>query len=138
MELPRPPASPAPHRLTASNVARYFKHSCDRLFRWEAEARRDSKRQPNEPTVPTKPRSNARPGIDLLMKGGDTFEYACVEALLADPEVGEVYVEGGALPPHDPAHGRGAQGALGPARDARRPPRAPGPAALHRAAGDPL
>ena len=36
MELPRTTASAARHRLTASNVARYFKHKCDRLFRWDA------------------------------------------------------------------------------------------------------
>lgn len=105
MELPRTTDPSTRHRLTASNVARYFKHGCDRLFRWEAEARRDSTRPPNAPTVPSKPRSTSRPGIELLMAGGDTFEHACVAALVAEHAPGDVHVEGG-LPPLDAASGR--------------------------------
>lgn len=73
--------SPQRYRLTASNLARYFKHGCDRLFRWDAVAAPHREVPGIGADVPKRIRNQSRPGIELLMAEGDRFEQARVEGL---------------------------------------------------------
>jgi hypothetical protein len=61
-------------RLNASIVASYFKHRCDRLFRWNAVESTLRQRPGIGWGIPAKIRSSSRPGIQLLMGAGDVFE----------------------------------------------------------------
>ena len=61
-------------RLNASIVASYFKHRCDRLFRWNAVETGLHQRPGIGWGIPAKKRSSSRPGIQLLMGAGDVFE----------------------------------------------------------------
>jgi hypothetical protein len=61
-------------RLNASIVASYFKHRCDRLFRWNAVEAGLRQRPGIGWGIPAKIRSSSRPGIQLLMGAGDVFE----------------------------------------------------------------
>ena len=70
-------------KLTASNVARYFKHKCDRLFRWDAVATGDRQRNGIGWNVPKKDRSKTPPRVRLLMGAGDEFERTQLEKLEA-------------------------------------------------------
>lgn len=69
-------------RLTASAVASYFKHRCDRLFRWNTVDAPYRGKSGIGWNVPTKRRHHSRPGIALLMGAGDEFEVANVEQLV--------------------------------------------------------
>ncbi len=60
--------------LNASLVAAYFKHRCDRLFRWNAVESRLHQKPGIGWGIPAKKKSSSRPGIQLLMGAGDTFE----------------------------------------------------------------
>jgi len=74
-------------RLTASSIASYFKHRCDRLFRWNTvDASHRGKRGIGW-NVPPKKRYHRRPGIARLMQAGDEFEVTNVEQLIE--QVGE-------------------------------------------------
>ena len=61
-------------RLNASIVASYFKHRCDRLFRWNAVEAGLHQKPGIGWGIPAKKRSYSRPGIQLLMAEGDRFE----------------------------------------------------------------
>jgi hypothetical protein len=70
------PSSPQEqrYRLTASNVAAYFKHRCDRNFRWNT-VEAVSRMKPGIGwNVPRRRHEHSRPGIRLLMEEGDKFE----------------------------------------------------------------
>lgn len=82
---------PQKFRLTASTIASYFKHRCDRLFRWKTVETRFRGRSGIGWNVPRDIRSHSRPGIALLMEAGDTFELERVNELIA--EVGEAQVK---------------------------------------------
>jgi hypothetical protein len=75
---------PQKYRLTASTIASHFKHRCDRLFRWRIVESRHRGRAGIGWNVPREIRSHSRPGIAMLMEGGDVFEIEQVEALIAD------------------------------------------------------
>lgn len=81
------------YRLTASNLARHFKHGCDRLFRWEAVGGADRGAVRRAEGVPERRRLDSRPGIEMLMAEGDRFEMARVRAL-QDEHPGRVYLHG--------------------------------------------
>jgi predicted RecB family nuclease len=70
--------------LTAKAIASYFKHKCDRNFRYETV---DQKyRHPNRGigwNVPPKVRNYSRAGIHLLLREGNHFELSHVQALVA-------------------------------------------------------
>lgn len=68
-------------RLISSTVADYFKHRCDRQFRWNSVARGDRGRAGIGWQVPPVPRFHSRPGINLLMAGGDEFELSRIDQL---------------------------------------------------------
>lgn len=85
---------PPRYRLTASNLARYFKHGCDRLFRWEAVGGKDRAGLRREEGVPEAHRLDSRPGIELLMAEGDQFEMARVLALREEHGEDLVYLHG--------------------------------------------
>lgn len=81
------PPSPSVFRLTASTIAAYFKHRCDRLFRWTA-VHTDDRGKPGVGwNVPRRQREHSRPGIAMLMAAGNEFEISHIEAFIAD--VGE-------------------------------------------------
>lgn len=63
-------------RVNASVVASYFKHRCDRLFRWNAVESRFHQKPGIGWGIPSKKRRSSRPGIHLLMSEGDVFELA--------------------------------------------------------------
>jgi hypothetical protein len=68
------------YRLTASNVAAYFKHRCDRNFRWNT-VEAISRMKPGIGwNVPRRRHEHSRPGIRLLMEEGDRFEVGNVES----------------------------------------------------------
>ena len=83
------------YRLTASNLARYFKHGCDRLFRWEAVGGADRSAVRREEGVPERRRLDSRPGIEMLMPEGDRFEMDHVLALVEEHGETQVYLHGG-------------------------------------------
>lgn len=70
-------------RLSPSTVASYFKHRCDRQFRWNSVEQRDRGRVGIGWEVPPTPRFHSRPGIALLMNAGNEFEVERL-ALLQD------------------------------------------------------
>ena len=86
--------TPPRYRLTASNLARYFKHGCDRLFRWEAVGGKDRARLRRAEGVPEAHRLDSRPGIQLLMAEGDQFEMDRVRALVDEHGEGRVHLQG--------------------------------------------
>ena len=59
------------YRLSPSTIASYFKHRCDRQYRWESVEQRDRGRTGIGWNVPQSPRFHSRPGIALLMSAGD-------------------------------------------------------------------
>ncbi len=69
------------YRLTPSTIASYFKHRCDRLFRWESVEKPDRGRPGIGWNVPRTPGFHSRPGIALLTAGGDIFEIDQLAAL---------------------------------------------------------
>ena len=101
--IPRRPASssmtriPPPDqrfRLTASTIASYFKHHCDRLFRWNTVEGPNRARPGIGWNVPAKIRKQSRPGITLLMQAGDEFEVSNVERLIEEVGAENVRFEG--------------------------------------------
>ena len=68
-------------RLSPSTVASYFKHRCDRQFRWNSVETPDRGRAGIGWNVPRAPRFTSRPGIDLLLRAGDEFEVGRLELL---------------------------------------------------------
>ncbi|HEX8387116.1 MAG TPA: AAA domain-containing protein, partial [Rubricoccaceae bacterium] len=89
-----PDGPPQRYRLTASNLARYFKHGCDRLLRWEAVSGKDREGLRVAEGVPEARRLDSRPGIQLLMAGGDAFEMDRVLELQALYGESDVHLEG--------------------------------------------
>jgi len=71
-------------RLSPSTVASYFKHRCDRQFRWNSVEQRDRGRTGIGWNVPQSPRFHSRPGINLLMAAGDEFEIDRLQQLQRD------------------------------------------------------
>src|SRR5215213_5575446 len=71
-------------RLTASAIADYFKHRCDRQFRWSVVHSSDRGVAGIGWNVPKRERQQSRPGISLLMESGNTFEVTHVSDLIAD------------------------------------------------------
>jgi hypothetical protein len=71
-------------RLSPSTVASYFKHRCDRQFRWNSVEQTDRGRTGIGWNVPPAPRFHSRPGINLLMAAGDDFEIDRLEQLRRD------------------------------------------------------
>ncbi len=72
------------YRLSPSTLASYFKHRCDRQYRWDSVEQRDRGRTGLGWNVPQSPRFHSRPGIALLMSAGDAFEVERVEQLQRD------------------------------------------------------
>lgn len=71
------------YRLTASVIASYFKHRCDRLFRYNTVPGSIRGRAGTIGwRVPLKARQHTRPGVILLMQGGDTFEIEQINKLI--------------------------------------------------------
>ncbi len=70
------------YRLTASNVAAYFKHRCDRNFRWNTVEAVLRMKPGIGWNVPRRHHEHSRPGIRLLMEEGDRFEVGNVESYL--------------------------------------------------------
>lgn len=68
-------------RLSPSTVASYFKHRCDRQFRWNSVEQSDRGRSGIGWNVPQTPRFHSRPGIAMLMAAGDEFEVSRLEQL---------------------------------------------------------
>jgi hypothetical protein len=82
------------YRLTASNVAAYFKHRCDRNFRWNT-VEAVSRMKPGIGwNVPRRRHEHSRPGIRLLMEEGDRFEVGNVESLVREYGEETVLTEG--------------------------------------------
>ena len=69
------------YRLSPSIIASYFKHRCDRQYRWESVEQPDRGRAGIGWQVPRTPRFHSRPGIALLMAAGDAFEVERLEQL---------------------------------------------------------
>ncbi|HOU41735.1 MAG TPA: AAA domain-containing protein, partial [Promineifilum sp.] len=69
------------YRLSPSTIAAYFKHRCDRQYRWESVLQSDRGRAGIGWNVPRTPRFQSRPGITLLMAAGDEFEVSRLEEL---------------------------------------------------------
>jgi len=82
------------YRLTASNIAAYFKHRCDRNFRWNTVEGTHRMKPGIGWGVPRKRREHSRPGIRLLMEEGDRFEVSNVEAYVAAHGETAVLTEG--------------------------------------------
>jgi hypothetical protein len=80
-------------RLTASAVASYFKHRCDRLFRWNTVERGNRGRPGIGWNVPAKMRAHSRPGIALLMQAGDEFELGNIDRLVEEAGRDEVHFQ---------------------------------------------
>lgn len=80
--VPSGPLLPQKFKLTASNVARYFKHQCDRLFRWDAVEGKDREKAGIGWSVPKRERAHTRPAARLLMAAGDEFERAELDKLV--------------------------------------------------------
>jgi hypothetical protein len=82
------------YRLTASNVAAYFKHRCDRNFRWNT-VEAVSRMKPGIGwNVPRRRHEHSRPGIRLLMEEGDRFEVGNVRSLIDAHGEAAVLTEG--------------------------------------------
>jgi hypothetical protein len=79
------------YRLSPSIIAAYFKHRCDRQYRWESVEQRDRGRTGLGWNVPQSPRFHSRPGIALLMSAGDAFEVERLEQLQRDYGPDQVY-----------------------------------------------
>ena len=79
------------YRLSPSTVAAYFKHRCDRQFRWNSVEQTDRGRAGIGWNVPRSPRFHSRPGIALLMASGDEFEVAQLAALESTHGANQVY-----------------------------------------------
>ncbi len=79
------------YRLSPSIIASYFKHRCDRQYRWDSVEQRDRGRTGIGWNVPQSPRFHSRPGIALLMSAGDAFEVERLEQLQRDYGPDQVY-----------------------------------------------
>ena len=79
------------YRLSPSIIASYFKHRCDRQYRWDSVEQRDRGRTGIGWNVPQSPRFHSRPGIALLMAAGDAFEVERLEQLQRDYGPDQVY-----------------------------------------------
>ena len=90
------------YRLSPSTIASYFKHRCDRQYRWESVEQPDRGRAGIGWQVPRTPRFHSRPGIALLMSAGDAFEVGRLEQLQSDYGPDQVYHMGF----EEDAHGR--------------------------------
>src|SRR3712207_5833083 len=82
------------YRLTASNVAAYFKHRCDRNFRWSTVEAACRMKPGIGWNVPHKVRAHSRLGIALLMEEGDRFEERNVRSLADTYGEASVLTEG--------------------------------------------
>jgi hypothetical protein len=85
-------------RLTASTICLYFKHRCDRLFRWNVVDSSFRGKQGIGWNVPQPPRSSSRAGIKLLMDRGNEFEVEQLRALI--DEVGDDQVRHAGINDH--------------------------------------
>jgi hypothetical protein len=82
------------YRLTASNVAAYFKHRCDRNFRWDTVETANRMKPGIGWNVPRKRREHSRPGVRLLLEEGDRFEVGNVWSLVEAYGEASVLTEG--------------------------------------------
>lgn len=82
------------YRLTASNIAAYFKHRCDRNFRWNTVEAVLRMKPGIGWNVPRRRHEHSRPGIRLLMEEGDRFEVGNVEAYVETHGEAAVLTEG--------------------------------------------
>lgn len=82
------------YRLTASNVAAYFKHRCDRNFRWNTVEAVLRMKPGIGWNVPRRRHEHSRAGIRLLMEEGDRFEVDNVEAYVEAYGEAAVLTEG--------------------------------------------
>lgn len=82
------------YRLTASNVAAYFKHRCDRNFRWNTVEAVLRTKPGIGWNVPRRRHEHSRPGIRLLMEEGDRFEVGNVESYVETYDEAAVLTEG--------------------------------------------
>jgi uncharacterized protein YdcH (DUF465 family) len=82
------------YRLTASNVAAYFKHRCDRNFRWNTVEAVLRMKPGIGWNVPRRRHEHSRPGIRLLMEEGDKFEVGNVESYVETYGAASVLTEG--------------------------------------------
>lgn len=82
------------YRLTASNVAAYFKHRCDRNFRWNTVEAVLRKKPGIGWNVPRRRHEHSRPGIRLLMEEGDKFEVGNVESYVETYGAAAILTEG--------------------------------------------
>ena len=82
------------YRLTASNVAAYFKHRCDRNFRWNTVEAVFRMKPGIGWNVPRRRHEHSRPGIRLLMEEGDRFEVGNVESYVEAYGAAAVLTEG--------------------------------------------
>jgi AAA domain len=82
------------YRLTASNVAAYFKHRCDRNFRWSTVEASHRMKPGIGWNVPHRVRAHSRLGIALLMEEGDRFEERNVRSLADTHGEASILTEG--------------------------------------------
>ncbi|MBV9928107.1 MAG: AAA family ATPase [Acidobacteria bacterium] len=82
------------YRLTASNVAAYFKHRCDRNFRWNTVEAVFRMKPGIGWNVPRRRHEHSRLGIRLLMEEGDRFEVGNVESYVETYGAAAVLTEG--------------------------------------------
>jgi hypothetical protein len=82
------------YRLTASNVAGYFKHRCDRNFRWSTVEAAQRMKPGIGWNVPHRVRAHSRLGIALLMEEGDRFEEWNVRSLADTHGEASILTEG--------------------------------------------
>ncbi len=71
-------------RITPSVIARYFKHRCDRLFRWDTVRGADRGKAGIGWGIPARKKLHNRPGIQLLMQSGERFEVDQLEDLISE------------------------------------------------------
>lgn len=69
-------------RLRSADIAAWFRHRCDRNFRWNTVASELRERAGIGWNVPKRHRKHTRPGVALLMNTGNDFEADSVEALI--------------------------------------------------------
>ena len=81
-------------RLRSADIAAWFRHRCDRNFRWNTVASELRERAGIGWNVPKRHRKHTRPGVALLMNTGNNFEADSVEALIQEHGAAEVLCAG--------------------------------------------
>lgn len=81
-------------RLRPADVAAWFRHRCDRNFRWNTVPAEHRERAGIGWNVPKRARKHTRPGVALLMNTGNNFEADSVDTLLQKHGAAQVLCAG--------------------------------------------